>query len=533
MSYSEAVELLKEEGSAIEWGDDVGGADETILASRFDRPVIVHDYPKSAKAFYMKENPEDPRTVLCNDMIAPEGYGEIIGGSQREDDLDKLRARIREEELPEEALRVVSGRPPLRHLSPCGLRARAGADRGVDLGTPARAGADPLPAADEPAGSVTPKLVLHMRDGRPAWTMPAWVGEEIRAALPPGWNFVAPDLPADGSGDGAAAAAPELLEVVRDATVYLGLGVPGEVVREGRMLRWVHSGTAGIAGSLTPEMRSSSAVFTNSAGIHGPPVADTVLAMVLHFARGLDFAAGGQRAGEWRPGPFHAAGSPVRELASSVVGILGFGGIGREVGARMSALGAKVLGLRRRASPASGEDPAGFPRGRDPAPIPRAADPARLPRGEDPAQLPRRKGSAHILRGEEGLRRLLAESDYVVVTLPETPETTGMLDRRALEGMKGGAVLINVARGSIVDEGALADLLQSGRLRGAGLDVFRSEPLPGEHPFWSLPNVLVTPHVSACTPHFWRRQTRLIVGNIRRFLRGEPLQNVVDPRAGY
>jgi len=103
ISYSEAVELLHEEGSDIEWGEDLGGADETIVAESFDRPVLVHDYPKEAKAFYMKENPEDPRTVLCNDMLAPEGYGEIIGGSQREDDLDRLLARIREEELPEEA----------------------------------------------------------------------------------------------------------------------------------------------------------------------------------------------------------------------------------------------------------------------------------------------------------------------------------------------------------------------------------------------------------------------------------------------
>jgi len=103
ISYTEAVETLREEGSEIAWGEDLGGADETLLAERFDLPVFVHDYPKEAKAFYMKENPDDPRTVLCNDLLAPEGYGEIIGGSQREDDLERLRARIREEGLPEEA----------------------------------------------------------------------------------------------------------------------------------------------------------------------------------------------------------------------------------------------------------------------------------------------------------------------------------------------------------------------------------------------------------------------------------------------
>lgn len=103
LSYTEAVELLRGRGSDIEWGSDLRGSDETMIAEEFTLPVLVHDYPREAKAFYMKENPADPRTVLCNDMIAPEGYGEIIGGSQREDDLLRLRARIQEEGLPEKA----------------------------------------------------------------------------------------------------------------------------------------------------------------------------------------------------------------------------------------------------------------------------------------------------------------------------------------------------------------------------------------------------------------------------------------------
>ena len=103
MSYSEAVELLQSKGSEIKWGEDLGGADETIVAGEFDMPVFVYNYPREAKAFYMKVNPDDPRTVLCDDLIAPEGYGEIIGGSQREDDLESLRSRIRHEKLPEEA----------------------------------------------------------------------------------------------------------------------------------------------------------------------------------------------------------------------------------------------------------------------------------------------------------------------------------------------------------------------------------------------------------------------------------------------
>lgn len=103
ISYTDAVTRLQGLGSTITWGQDLGGDDETLLARQFDRPVMVFNYPRAVKAFYMKENPADPRTVLNNDMLAPEGYGEIIGGSQREDDYDKLLARIREERLPEEA----------------------------------------------------------------------------------------------------------------------------------------------------------------------------------------------------------------------------------------------------------------------------------------------------------------------------------------------------------------------------------------------------------------------------------------------
>ena len=102
ISYGDAIELLREKGSEIEWGADLGAPDEMLLTEQFDRPLFVHDYPKAVKAFYMKENPEDPRTVLCDDLLV-RGYGELIGGSQREDDLDRLLARIREEKLPEEA----------------------------------------------------------------------------------------------------------------------------------------------------------------------------------------------------------------------------------------------------------------------------------------------------------------------------------------------------------------------------------------------------------------------------------------------
>ena len=103
IDYSDAVKILEEKGSSVKWGDDLGAEDESLLVEAYDRPVFIYNYPKEAKAFYMKENPEDPRTVLCDDLLAPEGYGEIIGGSQREDDYDKLLHRIQEEGLPVDA----------------------------------------------------------------------------------------------------------------------------------------------------------------------------------------------------------------------------------------------------------------------------------------------------------------------------------------------------------------------------------------------------------------------------------------------
>lgn len=340
------------------------------------------------------------------------------------------------------------------------------------------------------------KVVFHMDDRRPIWAPPPWVVGEIREAVPDGWEVAVPDAPADGSGDGAALVAPEVLDAVRGARAYLGMGIPPEVLRAGEELEWVHSGSAGVGGSLTPEMRAAGVIFTNSAGIHAPPMADTVLGMTLHFTRGLDFAVRAQARGEWHTAPFYEAETPVTELRECVVGILGYGGIGREVAKRFSALGVRVLALRRS-----------------------------VPEGSDP--------HAEVLHGPEGLARLLGRSDVVVVALPETEETRGLLDAVAIAEMKEGAVLINVARGGVVDEEALIEALDRGRLRGAGLDVFSSEPLPRDHPLWDLPGVLITPHVSAVSRGFWRRETDLIVENLRRFLEGRELLNVVSVEAGY
>jgi phosphoglycerate dehydrogenase-like enzyme len=331
-------------------------------------------------------------------------------------------------------------------------------------------------------------LVIDMNDARPIWTRPESFVAEISAALPADWSMVVLDVPSEGTGDGATRADPQVLEAVRDATVYMGFGIAAEVLDGAPHLRWVHSGSAGVASSITPSMLEHRPIFTNSAGLHGIPMAESVLGMLLHFTRGFDYAVRAQSSSQWNTGPFYAANAPLRELSDLTVGIVGYGGIGREIGRRLEALGSRVIGIGR---------------------------------------------STDKSRGD--LHALLRDSDAVVLTAPDTPETRGMINAEALASMKPGAVLINVSRGALVDEPALVEALERGHLRGAGLDVFATEPLPAESALWTLPNVLVTPHVSPVSRGYWRRQTELTVHNLRAFAEGriDEMRNVVDLEAGY
>lgn len=339
------------------------------------------------------------------------------------------------------------------------------------------------------------RIVINLRERRPIWDAPPWALDEIRAAVPDEWECVVLAGAGDAGGDGGGVPA-EVLEAVRGAEVYLGYGVPRDLFLAARdTLRWAHSGAAGVGGSLYPEMLASAVTLTNSAGVHAEPIADTVLAMMLHFARGLDWAVRAQAERRWDEAPFEAADAAVRELSEGTVGLLGLGGIGRAVARRAAALGMRVAALRR----SGGEGPPGV----------------------------------EVLAGDGALDRLLSISDYLVVTVPRTGETDGMIGARELARLPAGAVVVNVSRGGIVDEAALAAALGGGRLRGAGLDVFAREPLPAHSPLWGLPNVLLLPHVSGTSHRFWRRETDLIVANLRRYQAGERLLNTVDKQAGY
>jgi phosphoglycerate dehydrogenase-like enzyme len=376
------------------------------------------------------------------------------------------------------------------------------------------------------------RVVFNMRDERPAWAPPPWVAERIRNALPDGFEFVDVEATVSGRGDGGGVS-DEAMRAVRGAEIILGLGLPHPLLLaaldEPRQLRWFHSGAAGVASLLHPEIRTAGITITNSAGIHGPAMAETVLGMMLHFARGLDYAVRAQSRGQWDSAPWERADGGIVELGGSTLGIVGFGGIGRELAARARALGMRVLAVRRTGGEGDGGTRDGIVHDggmRDG--IPHGGD----TRDDDPHGHDTHNG-VELLHGDAGIDRIFAECEFVVLTVPSTPQTRGLAGSARLARMKPGSVLINVARGDVLDEAALTDALRSRRLRGAALDVFATEPLPADSPLWQLDNVLITPHVSATTPRYWERETELIVDNVRRYVAGEELRNVVDLEQGY
>jgi phosphoglycerate dehydrogenase-like enzyme len=340
------------------------------------------------------------------------------------------------------------------------------------------------------------KLLIWMYSpDYPLWSMPDSALERIRRTLPAEWRVHSVRVPLQARGDGVREAPSELLAGISEAEVYIGFGLQREAFLRAQRLRWVHSGAAGVGGSLFPELLDSDVMLTNSASLHAAPLAEWAVGAILHFARGFDIAEAGKAERVWRYDQLAGAGSPVHEISGRTLGILGFGGIGRAVGGNASALGMRVIALRRH--------------------------PGRKP------------GWVDRLWGPDGLRELLAASDYVAITLPETRSTRDMLGAAELADMKRGAVLINLSRGAIVTEAALIASLREGHLRGAALDVFTTEPLPAESPLWGMENVLITPHTGAITDRFWERETALIETNIRRYLAGDPLVNRVDKRKGY
>jgi len=330
----------------------------------------------------------------------------------------------------------------------------------------------------------------------PSWSLPTALIDPVREAFGPGWDVSFVSTPSHGrlNDDDSA---DERDALYQGAETYFGWGVRRRVLRAAsETLRWAHTGATGAGASITPEFRNCGAVLTNSRGIHAEPVSDWVVAAIGFCARGFHTAVNAQGESRWAKRILTTLDERLVEFSSLTVGIVGLGGIGTAIARKCAALGMEVRAIRRASDRAS------------------------------PTEVV-------WLGGPEDLPALAAESDVLVLALPHTSSTAGLVDESTLGALPRGSYVLNVSRGGILDEAAVLKLLDDGHLGGCVLDVFAKEPLEPEHPFWKHPGVFVTPHVSAVTDRYWEREVELIVDNVGRYLRGDRLRNVVNLEAGY
>jgi phosphoglycerate dehydrogenase-like enzyme len=324
-------------------------------------------------------------------------------------------------------------------------------------------------------------LIVHYHSFE-LWHAPSWIRERLHQDFP-GHTFI------------QLQNYDRVPEEISDTDVFIGWSLRPEQFADARKLRWIHSPAAAVHQLMYPELIKSSVALTNSTGIHGPVVAEHAIAVLLALAKRLPQAMQYQTKHEWSQDQLWHGSPPPREVSDSTVLIVGMGSIGREFAARAKALGMKILAIRE--NPAKGLE------------------------------------GADAVYGSSQIDEVLPQADYVLLCTPVTPATTGIMNAARLSKMKPGAYLINVARGPLIDEAALLDALQHRRIAGAALDVFNEEPLPANSPFWSLDNILITPHTAAVTDRLWERHYRLIVDNMKRFLTGQRLLNEVDKSRGY
>ncbi|HEX2924414.1 MAG TPA: D-2-hydroxyacid dehydrogenase [Chloroflexota bacterium] len=281
---------------------------------------------------------------------------------------------------------------------------------------------------------------------------------------------------------------------LRDAEVLLCFQFPG-LPDEAPNLKWIQLVSAGAEHLLQAGLGQTDITITTVSGIHKTAISEYTLWAMISLARRMPLVLRESERHEWKPSRLRTYYG--EELCGKTLGILGLGAIGRQVATLARCLGMTVLGLRRSGDKA-------------------VTDP-----------------SVDGLYGPEGMLEMLGRCDFVLVVVPLTPETRGMIGERELRAMKPTAGLINVARGQIVDEGALARALREGWIGGAAFDVFEEEPLPPESELWNLPNLIVTPHMAGQTLPYMNRVTELFKENLRRYLAGEDLLNVLDKSRGY
>lgn len=321
--------------------------------------------------------------------------------------------------------------------------------------------------------SAAPRVLLHT--DRPA------DAQAVLAASHPDLEVHLCDT-YDGVAAALAAGRADVIYSVRFAGTA---SFPRAAMLENPTVKWIAVGGSGVdhLGLWNPE----AVVVTNSAGVAADMMAEYALGAMLSFSLNFKAFARAQAERRWTSGE-------VAPISGTVVAIVGLGKTGVAFARRAEAMGMTVLGVRAR---------------------------------------PKATRHVHEVGGVDALPGFLARADYVLVCAPLTESTRGLLGAHAFSAMKPTAVLVDISRGGVVDEGALLASLREGRLGGAALDVFATEPLPTEHPFWGFDNVIVTPHCSSVYRGWEAASVRLFADNLSRYRRGEPLLNVVDPTRGY
>ena len=326
------------------------------------------------------------------------------------------------------------------------------------------------------------KLLITLYHRFDLWNAPDWLAERIRSDFPKVSVVQLPNYE-------------RLTEEIADAEIFFGWSLRAEQLAQAKKLRWIHSTAAAVHQLMIPELRDTSIVVTNARDTHGPVVAEHAMALIFALAKRLPSAMRFQHQHVWGQSQLWHQTPPPRELAGATLLVLGLGSIGQGIAQSARALGMHVIGVREHPQKGSGD--------------------------------------AHEVHAITQIDELLPRADYVVIAAPLTDVTRNLFDAPRLARMRRDAYLINVARGPTVDEAALAQALKNKQIAGAALDVFAAEPLTADSPLWDLENLLITPHSAALSERMWQRHYALMSENLRRYLSGKPLLNVVDKKKGY
>ena len=328
------------------------------------------------------------------------------------------------------------------------------------------------------------KLLIALYHPFSLWTAPSWLGQRLRADFP---SLTVTQLPGPRYEG--------IEREIADADICIAWSIRPEQFAHAQRLKWIHSPAAAVHQLMFPEMIASEVVVTNARSVHGPVVGEHALALVMALAKKLHTSARLQQQHTWGQQTILEQTPTIVELGGSEVLLIGLGSIGREFAKRARGLGMKVTAAREHADQHDES-------------VDRVISTAQLDQG-------------------------LPKSDFVVLAAPLTPTTRHIMNAARIATLRRTAYIVNVSRGPLIDDEALLAALRVGRIAGAGLDVFAEEPLPPDSPYWALPNVIITPHTAAVTPKLWERHYTLISDNLRRYLAGEPLRNVVNKRLGY